>query len=344
MFVRDPTQLFERYGRQLLVQGVDFDGQQRLHRLAAVFGSDRSAVAQHAALAAARYLVGAGLGRAAIARGGALLQALDPQLELLDGPLQAHAPAAHLWFAQRPYGASVEIALQDQPGAERVAVLQWRLGAPALAAEAVALGAAAADLLLADQLGVEALPTAVTIDWSDPLAPQTRKRPAEPPASLAASTPLAVAGLRADPALLSAIAAEAERCYPAEACGLLVREPTGELCVVAAENLQDRWHAADPEAFVRSSRSAFSLDEREIAREILMGRALVAIWHSHCDAGTHFSAEDRRAAAPDGQPLYPEVLHLVVSVRGGQAQQWQVHAWDGEVLRSSAVQALLTAA
>lgn len=340
MFVRDPTQLFERYGRQLLVQGVEFEGQQRLHRLAAVIGSDRSAVAQHAALAAARYLVGAGLGRAAIASGGALLQAIDPQLELLDGPLQAQAPAAHLWFAQRPYGASVDILLQDQPGAERVAVLQWRLGAPALAPEAVALGAAAADLLLADQLGVEALPALVAIDWSDPLAPQTRKRAAEPPGSLAASTPLVLQELGTDPTLLRAIAAEAERCYPAEACGLLVRDPTGDLHAVAAENLQDRWHAADPEAFVRSSRSAFSLDEREIAKQIRQGRQLVAIWHSHCDGGTHFSAEDRRASAPDGQPLYPGVLHLVVSVRGGRAQAWQVHAWDGEASGSGAVQTL----
>ena len=53
--------------------------------------------------------------------------------------------------------------------------------------------------------------------------------------------------------------AEAERCYPLEACGLLLREADGTLVAVAAPNLQDRYHALDPDAYPRTARAAYKL-------------------------------------------------------------------------------------
>ena len=34
--------------------------------------------------------------------------------------------------------------------------------------------------------------------------------------------------------------------YPAEACGWILRDSTGKLTYVAAENLQDKYHKLDP--------------------------------------------------------------------------------------------------
>lgn len=348
MFERDPTQLFERYGRQLLVQGVQFEGQQVLHRLAAAVGADRSPLAQMAGLAAARYLVGAGVGRAVLAAElGAHLQQLDPELQLLDLPGNAAPPVLQLWFAERPYGASVDLVWTDQnadaPPQVRAAVLQWRVGGPAPLTDAVALGAAAADLVVADALGVEALPSVVVLDFSDPLAPSTRKDgpavgpPLAVPAGPASALSVLAQQLTDHLAVQQIVAGECARCYPAEACGLLVADPMGGLHALAVANLQDRWHAQDPAEFCRSSRTAFALDERAIADQQHLGHRLVAIWHSHCDVGPEFSDADLRGAFPNGRPLYPGVAHWVISVRHGQLREQRLHAWDGGRLTFAAV-------
>lgn len=338
--MRDPRQMFERYGRQLLVEGVQFAGQQRLHGWAAVLACDTSDVGQQAGQAAGRYLVGAGVGRVvAPSAFAAELQGLDPQLQLLGGPGEAKPPVAHFWFARRDYGASVDIAVTDdeagwaqgRSGPARVVTLRYDVGRPATAEDAVALGAAAADLLLADVLGLEPLPALVLCDWRDPEAPRIEKTPRRADGQGAAGTQ-AEAGLLAElrglPAELQPIIADCEANYPNEACGLVVRTAEGRLKTVVAKNLQDRYHALDPAEFPRTSRTAYKLNERLIAKAAEQGEQLVCIWHSHCDAGAYFSAEDVRCAAPAGQPLYPGVGYLVVSVMGQKVRALEMYHFD----------------
>lgn len=352
--LRDPRLLYERYGRQLLVQGAAFEGQQALHALAAVFGADQSAVAQQAAEVAARYLVGAGLGRAvAPSAWAASLQGQDSQLVLADNPRDAAPPVAQFWFAERPYGASVDVALTDaKPGwtqeagsaqeagwaqgattAARVATLRLDLGRAAEPVEATLLGALAADLIIADALQLEPLPALVTVDLRDAEAPQVAKTPrtahAESPAPNPAA-PSLLAELRAQAAQLAAIHGECAARYPQEACGLLLRQPDGGLLATAAPNLQDRYHALDPVAYPRTARTAYKLNERLLAKAADQGQQVVGIWHSHCDAGAYFSGEDVRCAAPDGQPLYPGAAYLVVSVIGGQVAGEAMYHWQAQ--------------
>lgn len=342
-FVRDPTALYARYGRQLLVQNVDFDGQQRLHRLAAVFGADTSDVAQAAAEVAARYLVGAGLGRAvAPSAWSAGLQDQDSALQVVDSPLAALPPVAQFWFALRPYGCSVDVALTDEASgwqagtsaAARVVTLRITLGRPAEAGDAVLIGALAADLVIQDCLGLQPLPALATLDWSDLEAPTfvLHPRATQPTATAPDALPSLLAEWQAQPELVAVVQAEAELRYPAEACGLLVRDAAGQLHAVAAPNLQDRYHALDPAAYPRTARTAYKLNERLIAKVADEGKQLVAIWHSHCDAGAYFSGEDVRCAAPDDQPLYPGVAYLVVSVIGGKLAGSQMYHWDERAL------------
>lgn len=350
MFERDPKQLFDRYGRQLLVQGVQFEGQQVLHRLAAVVGCDGSPLAQAAGQVAARYLVGAGVGRAVVPQGwGTHLQALDPLLQLAELPSEAQPPVVQLWFAARAYGASADVVWTDSSGQDlpqvRAGALQWWVGGTAPLTDAVALGAAVADLVVAEALGVEPLPSLVVLDFSDPLAPRTHKHAAAagPPLALPADpgSPLQELARKLSKTLQvqQIVAQESARCYPAEACGLVVADAEGQLLAVPVANLQDRWHAQDPEAFSRSARTAFALDERAIAAQQRLGRRLVAIWHSHCDVGADFSAADLRGAYPDGQALYPGVVHWVVSVRRGCVAEQRVCALDAGQLRFAVVAA-----
>ncbi len=338
--LRDPAQLVERYGRQLLVPGADFEGQQKLHRLAAVFGADASPVAQAAAEVAAHYLVGAGLGRAvAPSAWAAGLAGQDSHLQLLDNPAGAGPPVAQFWFAARPYGASVDIALTDagdgwQAGATgpaRVVTLRLELGAPAEPGDAIVLGALAADLVVQDALHLETLPALVTVDWREPTAPAVHKvvRAID---TAGPAVPQVGAGLLAElrglPDQLAVVQAECEARYPLEACGLLLRDASGTLLATAAPNLQDRYHALDPAAYPRTARTAYKLNERLIAKAADAGQTLVGIWHSHCDAGAYFSAEDVRCAAPNDQPLYPGVAYLVASVVGGKVAGLQMYHWD----------------
>jgi len=123
---------------------------------------------------------------------------------------------------------------------------------------------------------------------------------------------------------------------PDEGCAVLVGGDEG-VRLVQMENAQATHHARDPATFPRSPRNAFSLEPKAWLRLLQdadrAGERVLAIAHSHPDGGEHFSAEDHRWAAADGQPLLPGVAHLVVAFRDGRARsaRWAVWA-DGEFL------------
>jgi [CysO sulfur-carrier protein]-S-L-cysteine hydrolase len=115
-------------------------------------------------------------------------------------------------------------------------------------------------------------------------------------------------------AVLDAIYAHAREGYPEEVCGFIVGTDEARRC----ENRQNALHAEDPVAFPRTAATAYNLGARDIMfldRSQKSERPVRIIYHSHVDVGAYFSAEDERAAAPDGELLYP-VDYLVVDVRG----------------------------
>ncbi len=114
-------------------------------------------------------------------------------------------------------------------------------------------------------------------------------------------------------AVLDAIYAHAREGYPEEVCGFIVGGDEARRC----ENRQNALHAEDPVAFPRDARTAYNLGARDIMfldRSQKSERPVRIIYHSHVDVGAYFSAEDARAAAPDGELLYP-VDYLVVDVQ-----------------------------
>ncbi len=121
------------------------------------------------------------------------------------------------------------------------------------------------------------------------------------------------------PETLEAIYAHARAGYPEEVCGFVLRgggEPeAARRCV----NRQNALHAEDPARFPRDARTAYNLAPADLFfldKSLRGERPVRVIYHSHVDVGAYFSDEDARAAAPDGELLYP-VDYLVVDVATG---------------------------
>ena len=104
--------------------------------------------------------------------------------------------------------------------------------------------------------------------------------------------------------------------HPEEVCGLIIgRGASAE--VRRCENRQNALHAEDPQHFPRDARTAYNLGAKDLFfldKSLRSPKPVRVIYHSHVEVGAYFSDEDARAAAPDGELLYP-VDYLVVDVR-----------------------------
>ncbi len=140
--------------------------------------------------------------------------------------------------------------------------------------------------------------------------------------------------LEFDDASIAQVISEAERCYPNEACGVILGLPDAEELqrVEPLRNMQDKFHKFDPERFKRTARDAFRLDDMqrmrlldEAEKDGLVERVL---FHSHCDAAAYFSAEDRAMAVQDGIELMPGVVYLVASVLDGRCADLAAYLYE----------------
>ena len=117
-----------------------------------------------------------------------------------------------------------------------------------------------------------------------------------------------------------------------EVCGFVVRRQ-GALHVVPVANVADRYHAADPAAFPRTSRDSYLMDPKEqlrVHRELeAWGGEIVAVWHSHVEVGAYFSEKDRADAVVDGVQTVPGAEYLVLGVRGGRVTEVKRFRLDG---------------
>ncbi|WP_407653751.1 Mov34/MPN/PAD-1 family protein [Archangium lipolyticum] len=123
---------------------------------------------------------------------------------------------------------------------------------------------------------------------------------------------------------LSEVIRHLEAAYPREGCGVLLRAGEGgPWRVRPLRNACDALH---------TSRTAYAFDPREWLGVLLEAEArsehVACVFHSHVDRGAYFSDEDRRQAAPDGQPLIPGVTYLVIAVRAGCARDAAIFWWE----------------
>lgn len=127
-----------------------------------------------------------------------------------------------------------------------------------------------------------------------------------------------------------------EREYPHEACGIVIG-PKGKNAAIGVfpiKNIQNELHQKDPQRYPRDAKTAYQMDSREVKiveREAeSKGFELKLFYHSHPDHGVYFSDEDKAMACPWGEPSYPEVGHVVVSVNAGAAVAASEFYWSPE--------------
>ncbi len=133
--------------------------------------------------------------------------------------------------------------------------------------------------------------------------------------------------------LLQQCYAEAAQAYPEECCGMLLGPAGSAGCdeVRPCRNQQNELHARDPVTYPRDAGTAYNFSLRDIQfldRSLGGPRPVRIIYHSHVDVGAYFSAEDRRAAAPDGELLYP-VDYLVIDVAASGVREARLFRFHG---------------
>lgn len=127
-----------------------------------------------------------------------------------------------------------------------------------------------------------------------------------------------------------------EKSYPGEGCGLVLETEEG-LVFRQCENVIDKYHQVDPEAYPRTSKDFYMIDPREFLRAEREGHRVAVIVHSHPDVGDYFSESDvaaavmpRESAQEPMEPLYPGTDYLVVSVREGKADGASLFGFEEE--------------
>ena len=134
--------------------------------------------------------------------------------------------------------------------------------------------------------------------------------------------------------ILEEINQHAEKEYPSECCGWILRLKDNAFRYVASENLQDKYHRVDPESYPRTAKEAFLINTLKLSKDIdtvqQEGGGLYSIVHSHIDVGAYFSKEDKKQMAePDGsKAIFPAECYLVVSVCKGRIQDQAIFYFD----------------
>ncbi len=130
------------------------------------------------------------------------------------------------------------------------------------------------------------------------------------------------------------VIAHAVKEYPREACGLLIGEKGQKSAAefLPLKNVYDEMHRMDPATYPRDARTAYLIDPREqqglFDEAEANGQEVKAIVHSHTDHDAYFSEEDRLVAAPWGEPMYPGLSYIVVSIDGGKFKEANEYFWD----------------
>ena len=130
-----------------------------------------------------------------------------------------------------------------------------------------------------------------------------------------------------------AMADRAAADYPEETCGLVFARGD-ELEVLPMENIQNKLHGEFPDVYPVNARRAYSMDSMKLEKTIEerreAGQLLRAIYHSHPDENSYFSATDSEAAALFGEPTYPGAVQLVFSVKKGKIADLKAFDWSAK--------------
>jgi proteasome lid subunit RPN8/RPN11 len=127
-----------------------------------------------------------------------------------------------------------------------------------------------------------------------------------------------------------------EPAWPHEGCGFVFeRSMDGVWTVLPTQNRAQLLHEKDPERYPRGGSDWFEPDMKPWIRAVRDGDIPRMIFHSHPEGEAYFSAGDIDSALfrdEEGRlrERHEGVLHLVVSVRQGQAREAALFIFDAE--------------
>jgi proteasome lid subunit RPN8/RPN11 len=121
--------------------------------------------------------------------------------------------------------------------------------------------------------------------------------------------------------------------FPDECCGVLLSNGIIDR-VQRLRNIQNELHSRDPKTHPRTAAIAYNMDVQVLDALLLeaskIGFALKAIYHSHPNHDAYFSAEDRDAATPFGEPTYPDVVQIVASIYDRVVKNIVAFSWSDD--------------
>ena len=127
------------------------------------------------------------------------------------------------------------------------------------------------------------------------------------------------------------ISRHAQETFPEECCGVIFSAGATDQ-VVRVKNIQNQLHALDPQTYPRTAVIAYAMDPLELDSVIRQGeekgRRLKAFYHSHPDHDAYFSDEDKAFASPFGEPTYPDVAQIVISIYKRAVKEIRAFEWS----------------
>ncbi len=142
--------------------------------------------------------------------------------------------------------------------------------------------------------------------------------------------------IKIEPKIWEQMVAHSIEHYPSEACGILAGPKEGREGTIfyPCKNIYDEMHEKAPETYPRTSKTAYLMDgaEQQALFDKIAGDGLAvqSIVHSHPDHDAYFSEEDRLAAAPWGEPFYPEISYIVISIWDRTLKEANDFLWNAE--------------
>ncbi|MCY4402410.1 MAG: M67 family metallopeptidase [Candidatus Poribacteria bacterium] len=133
------------------------------------------------------------------------------------------------------------------------------------------------------------------------------------------------------PKTLNEICEHAKAEFPEECCGVILYAEQKEF-VRPCRNIQNEMHNAEPETYPRDARTAYLMhpdDLIAIHKEAeTQHRPIKAFYHSHPNHEVYFSEKDKSDAMIWGEPAYPGVAYLVISIIDNTIRIIKAFAWD----------------
>lgn len=130
---------------------------------------------------------------------------------------------------------------------------------------------------------------------------------------------------------LEEISRHAQQTFPEECCGVIFANGATDRAQPLT-NIQNKLHGLDPLTYPRTAVIAYAMDLKEL--EIAMSEAeaagakLKAFYHSHPNHDAYFSDEDKAFACPFGEPNFPGVAQIVLSIYDGAVKRICAYAWS----------------